>query len=142
MRTIRLCVVAAVLAALLAGCSPVSRQFATVQELYAAAGGEAWCDGELTVTLEPYVGNCGDPSGDGRVVLGISAGGEEVRTSIDRARENLVGDDQLLLVGTDPDAEWVWQLRSRDRRLLEAAAERIGGTLLDDEDAVDAWLGG
>lgn len=142
MRGRRSVVLVAVLGVLVVGCSPVSRQFATVQELYAGAGGEEWCDGELTVTLEPYVGNCGDPSGDGRVVLGISAGGEEVRTSIERARENLVGDGQLLLVAEDPDAEWVWQLRSRDRRLLEAAAERIGGTLLDDEDAVDAWLTG
>lgn len=125
---------------LVAACSPVQRQFATVQELYAAAGGESWCDGELNVTLEPYVGNCGDPTGDGRVVLGISGGGEEVRTSIERARENLVGDDQLLLVAPDPDAEWVWQLRSRDRGLLVEASEQIGGVLLDDEDAVDAWL--
>lgn len=115
--------------------------FATVQELFSAAGGAAWCDTQLTVTLEPFVGNCGDADGDGRVVLGVGGGGEELRQSIDNARVLLVEDGQLLLVPSTPDRDSGWQLRGRDRSLLEAAQERIGGVLLEDVAAIDAWLG-
>lgn len=122
-----------------AACSG-GRSFETVDDLYEAAGGEAWCETELQVTLAPYVGSCGDGAGDSRVVLGVSVGGEEIRASVDAARENLVEDDQLLLVVEDPDQAWGWQLRSRDRVLLDEARERLGGVVLDSEDAIDEWL--
>ena len=115
--------------------------FDTVDELFAAAGGEAWCGDELDVTLPPFVGSCGDGTTDARVVLGVGAGGEELRTSVEAARGNLTDDGQLLLVPSDPDRAAGWQLRSRDRALLEAAQDELGGVLLDDEAAVDAWLG-
>lgn len=130
----------AVLVVVVAGCSG-EPSFETVHGLFDAAGGEAWCNDELRVTLEPFVGTCGDPTGDSRVVLGVGAGGQELRTSIDAARDNLTGDDQLLLVPSDPDRESGWQLRSRDRELLEEAQERLGGVILDTEAAIDAWLG-
>lgn len=130
----------ALLVAVATGCD-TEPNFDTVNELFEAAGGEAWCDDELRVTLEPYVGTCGDPTGDSRVVLGVGGGGQELRTSIDEARRNLTDDDQLLLVPTDPDREYGWQLRSRDRGLLEQAQEQLGGVLLDSEEAVDEWLG-
>lgn len=123
-----------------AGCSG-EPDFETVHGLFDAAGGEAWCDDELRVTLEPFVGTCGDPTGDSRVVLGVGGGGRELRTSIDAARDDLTGDGQLLLVPSDPDRESGWQLRSRDRELLEEAQDRLGGVILDTEAAVDAWLG-
>ena len=130
----------AVLVLAVAGCSS-EPDFETVQGLFEAAGGEAWCGDELRVTLEPFVGNCGDPSGDSRVVLGVGGGGQELRSSIDSARDNLTGDDQLLLVPSDPDRESGWQLRSRDRELLEEAQERLGGVILDSESDIDEWLG-
>lgn len=130
----------AVLVLAVAGCSG-EPDFETVQGLFDAAGGEAWCDDELRVTLEPFVGTCGDPSGDSRVVLGVGGGGEELRSSIDTARDNLTGDGQLLLVPSDPDREFGWQVRSRDRDLLEEAQGRLGGVILDTEAAIDEWLG-
>ena len=131
----------AVLAAGGAGCASDSEpSFETVDELYVAVGGDEWCDDELRVTLEPFVGTCGDPTTDSRVVLGVGGGGAELRESIEGARDNLVEDGQLLLVPSDPDRDVAWQLRSRDRALLEAAQERIGGVVLDDDAAVDAWL--
>lgn len=140
-RSLPVRVLALVLVALVgAGCDS-EPSFDTVTELYEAAGGEAWCGDELRVTLEPFVGTCGDPTGDSRVVLGVGGGGQELRSSIDTARGNLVDDGQLLLVPTDPDRESAWQLRSRDRRLLEQAQERLGGVLLDSEQDVDEWLG-
>lgn len=126
---------------LLAGGCATEPSFDTVQDLFAAAGGEQWCDDELRVTLEPFVGTCGDPTTDSRVVLGVGGGGQELRSSIDNARDGLVDDDQLLLVPSDPDRESGWQLRSRDRQLLEQAQGRLGGVLLDSEDAIDEWLG-
>lgn len=131
---------AAVLVLAVAGCAG-EPDFETVDQLFDAVGGEAWCDDELRVTLAPFVGTCGDPSGDSRVVLGVGGGGQELRTSIDNARDNLTDDGQLLLVPSDPDREFVWQLRSRDRDLLEQAQERIGGVILDTETAIDEWLG-
>lgn len=131
---------AAVLVVVVAGCSN-EPDFETVHGLFDAAGGQAWCDDDLRVTLEPFVGTCGDPSGDSRVVLGVGGGGQELRSSIDTARDNLAGDGQLLLVPSDPDRESGWQLRSRDRELLEEAQERLGGVILDTESAIDAWLG-
>lgn len=129
--------------ALLVGCAvDTEPSFDTVEELFAAAGGEAWCGDELTVVLAPFVGNCGDPASDSRVVLGVGAGGEELRASIDAARGNLTDDGQLLLVPSDPDRAAGWQLRSRDRELLEQASAELGGVLLADEAAVDAWLEG
>lgn len=125
---------------LLAGCTSPDPGFETVDDLYEAAGGQDWCDGELNVTLAPFVGNCGDPTTDGRVVLGVGEGGGELRASIQAARGNLTDDGQLLLVPQDPDGASGWQLRSRDRTLLTDAQGRIGGVLLEDEDAVDAWL--
>lgn len=139
MRTTTVAVVATLF---VAGCSEPAPAFETVDELYAAAGGEDWCDGELNVTLAPFVGNCGDPETDSRVVLGVGDGGDELRASIGSARDNLTNDGQLLLVPDDPDRASGWQLRSRDRALLEEARERIGGVLLDDEAAVDTWLDG
>lgn len=137
---LRSLVVVVVLALVAVGCD-AEPSFDTVDELFEAAGGEAWCDDELRVTLEPFVGTCGDPTGDSRVVLGVGDGGQELRTSIDNARENLTDDGQLLLVPSDPDRESGWQLRSRDRALLEQAQERLGGVILDTEEAVDEWLG-
>lgn len=137
---VRSLVALVLLGALVGGCS-TEPSFDTVDQLYEAAGGETWCDDDLHVTLEPFVGTCGDPSGDSRVVLGVGAGGEELRASIDAARRNLTGDGQLLLVPSDPDREAGWQLRSRDQELLEEAQERLGGVILDSEEAVDAWLG-
>ena len=61
------------------------------------------------MTLEPFVGTCGDP--------------------------------QLLLVPSNPDRESGWQLRSRDRTLLEEAREQLGGVILATEDDIDEWLG-
>lgn len=124
---------------LAAGCG-TEPSFETVDELFAAAGGQQWCGDELRVTLEPFVGTCGDPTTDSRVVLGVGGGGAELRSSIDAARGNLVGDDQLLLVPSDPDRESGWQLRSRDRDLLEEAQDRLGGMLLATEDDVEEWL--
>lgn len=124
-----------------AGCQG-EPSFDTVDELFAAAGGESWCEAELQVTLAPFVGNCGDPTGDSRVVLGVGGGGEELRASIEAARDNLAEDGQLLLVPTDPDRAAGWQLRSRDRALLDAARAQLGGVLLDSEEAIDAWLDG
>lgn len=126
-------------AALAVGCDtePV---FDTVDDLYAAAGGEEWCGDELTVTLAPYVGNCGDPTTDSRVVLGVGGGGDELRSSIDAARDNLVDDGQLLLVPSNPDRTSAWQLRTRDRGLLEQAQEELGGVILDSPDDIDEWL--
>lgn len=115
--------------------------FETADELFAAAGGEEWCDDELRVTLEPFVGNCGDPTTDARVVLGVGGGGQELRGSIGAARDALVEDGQLLLVPSDPDRESGWQLRSRDRSLLEEAQAELGGMILDSEEDVDEWLG-
>lgn len=129
-----------ILAVVLVSCTTGGQSFETVDELYEAAGGAEWCDGDLVVVLPPYVANCGDPAGDSRVVLGVSGGGAEIRTSIEAAREHLVEDDQLLLVPADPDQEVGWQLRSRDPDLLRAAQERIGGVLLDSEAEVDEWL--
>lgn len=128
---------------LVAGCdtAPSEPSFETVDELFAAAGDEEWCDGELQVTLEPFVGNCGDPTTDSRVVLGVGGGGQELRSSIVAARDNLVDDGQLLLVPSDLDRESGWQLRSRDRTLLEEAQTQLGGVILATEDDVDAWLG-
>lgn len=137
---VRSLVVVVLLVTLAGGCG-TEPSFDTVDQLYEAAGGEAWCDDALRVTLEPFVGSCGDPSGDSRVVLGVGAGGEELRASIDAARRNLTGDGQLLLVPSDPDRESGWQLRSRDRGLLERAQERLGGIILDSEEEVDDWLG-
>lgn len=136
--------VAAVLLSALAlvGCSPGEPSFETVDGLFAAAGGEEWCDDALTVTLAPFVGNCGDPTTDSRVVLGVGGGGQELRSSIDAARDGLVDDDQLLLVPSTPDRESGWQLRSRDRELLEEAQAQLGGVILDSEQDVDDWLGG
>lgn len=128
------------LVAVAAGCG-TEPSFDTVHELYEAAGGEAWCEDDLRVTLEPFVGTCGDPTGDSRVVLGVGGGGQELRASIDSARKHLTDDDQFLLVPTDPDRESGWQLRSRDRALLEQAQDRLGGVILDTEEAVDDWLG-
>lgn len=121
------------------GCSG-EPSFETVLELFSAAGGEEWCDGELTVTLEPFVGNCGDPTTDSRVILGVGGGGEELRSSVDASRDALTDDGQLLLVPSDPDRESGWQLRSRDRELLEQAQGRLGGVILDSEDAIEEWL--
>lgn len=135
------CLFVLVLVVPLAGGCGTEPSFETVDQLYAAAGGEAWCDDDLRVTLEPFVGTCGDPSGDSRVVLGVGGGGQELRASVDAARRHLTGDGQLLLVPTDPDRESGWQLRSRDRGLLEEAQERLGGVVLDSEEAVDDWLG-
>ena len=114
--------------------------FDTVDDLYAAAGGEEWCGDELTVTLAPFVGSCGDPTTDSRVVLGVGGGGEELRSSIESARDNLVDDGQLLLVPSDPDRTMAWQLRSRDRSLLEEAQQELGGVILDSEQDIDEWL--
>lgn len=114
--------------------------FDTVEDLYAAAGGEEWCGDELTVTLAPFVGNCGDPTTDSRVVLGVGGGGDELRSSIAAARGNLVEDGQLLLVPSDPDRTSAWQLRSRDRSLLEEAQEELGGIILDSEQDLDEYL--
>lgn len=116
--------------------------FDTVDELFAAAGGQEWCDDELRVTLAPFVGTCGDVAGDSSVVLGVGDGGRELRESIDSARDHLTGDRQLLLVPSDPDRDAGWQLRSRDRQLLEEAQERLGGVILDTEADVDEWLDG
>ena len=69
-----------VLGALLVGCD-TEPSFDTVDGLFAAAGGEEWCDDELRVTLEPFVGTCGDPQTDSRVVLGVGGGGPELRSS-------------------------------------------------------------
>ena len=124
---------------LVAGCA-TEPSFDTVDELFAAVGGETWCDDELRVTLAPFVGTCGDPTTDSRVVLGVGGGGEELRISVDAARDNLVDDGQLLLVPSEPDRPAGWQLRSRDRGLLEEAQAELGGVLLDDEAAIDAWL--
>lgn len=137
---VRSLVVVVLLGALVGGCS-TEPSFDTVDQLYEAAGGETWCDDDLRVTLEPFVGSCGDPTGDSRVVLGVGAGGEELRASISAARRHLTGDGQLLLVPSDPDRESGWQLRSRDRGLLDQAQERLGGIILDSEEAVDDWLG-
>lgn len=134
--------VLAVGAALLVGGCASEPSFDTVDELFEAAGGTAWCDDELRVTLAPFVGTCGDPTTDSRVLLGVGGGGEELRTSVDNARENLVEDGQLLLVPSEPDRPAGWQLRSRDRSLLEAAQAELGGVVLDDEAAIDAWLAG
>lgn len=136
----RRAIVLAVVLLLGAGCAG-EPSFETVDELFEAVGGATWCDDELRVTLEPFVGSCGDPTTDSRVVLGVGGGGEELRAGIDNARDNLVEDGQLLLVPSDPDREAGWQLRSRDRSLLEAARDQIGGVLLDDPAAVDEWLG-
>lgn len=114
--------------------------FESVDQLFAAVGGEQWCDDELRVTLEPFVGTCGDPTTDSRVVLGVGGGGPELRSSIDNARDNLVDDDQLLLVPSDPDRASGWQLRTRDRGLLEEAQQTIGGVILDSEQAIEDWL--
>lgn len=132
-----------VVALLAVGCSsaPSEPSFETVDELFATVGGQQWCDADLTVTLPPFVGNCGDPTTDSRVVLGISLGGDEIRASVDAARDQLTEDDQLLLVPSDPDQESGWQLRSRDRGLLEQAQAEIGGVILDSEEAIDQWLG-
>lgn len=132
--------VVAMLVLAVTGCAR-EPDFETVHGLFDAVGGEAWCDDELRVTLEPFVGTCGDPSGDSRVVLGVGGGGQELRSSIDAARDNLTGDGQLLLVPSDPDRESGWQLRSRDRDLLEEAQEQLGGVILDTEAALDEWLG-
>lgn len=129
------------LAVLAAGCLDLEPNFDDVEDLFAAAGGEDWCGTELNVTFAPFVGNCGDPTTDGRVVLGVGGGGDELRTSIAGARDNLTEDGQLLLVPSDPDREFGWQLRSRDRDLLAEAQEDLGGVLLDTEAAIDAWLG-
>lgn len=126
---------------LAAGGCATEPSFDTVDELFAAAGGEQWCDGELRVTLEPFVGNCGDATTDSRVVLGVGGGGQELRSSVDSARDNLVDDGQVLLVPSDPDRASGWQLRSRDRDLLEQAQGRLGGVILDSEDAIAEWLG-
>lgn len=128
-----------VVALLSAGCSS-EPSFETVDELFATVGGQEWCDDDLRVTLAPFVGNCGDPTSDARVVLGISLGGEEIRASVDAARGHLTEDGQLLLVPSDPDQEAGWQLRSRDRGLLEQAQAQIGGVILDSEEAIDEWL--
>lgn len=133
-------IVAAVACVALAACD-TEPTFDTVDELFEAAGGEAWCDDELTVTLPPFVGNCGDPTTDSRVVLGVGGGGEELRSSIDGARRNIETDGQLLLVPSDPDRFGGWQLRSRDRDLLEEAQAELGGVLLLTEADIDAWLG-
>lgn len=127
---------------LVAGGCDTEPSFDTVDGLFAAAGGQEWCDDELRVTLEPFVGTCGDPTGDSRVVLGVGDGGQELRASIDAARDNLTEDRQLLLVPSAPDRDAGWQLRSRDRHLLEEAQQRLGGVILDTEAAVDAWLDG
>lgn len=128
--------------ALLAGCAVDNEpEFDTVYELFDAVGGEAWCDDELRVSLEPFVGTCGDATTDSRVLLGVGGGGDELRSSIDAAKEGLQDDDQLLLVPTDPDREYGWQLRSRDRTLLEEAQADLGGVLLDTVQDVDDWLG-
>jgi hypothetical protein len=129
----------AVVLLLAAGCAG-EPSFETVDELFEAVGGATWCDDELRVTLEPFVGSCGDPATDSRVVLGVGGGGEELRASIENARDNLAEDGQLLLVPSDPDRPAAWQLRSRDRALLEAARDQIGGVLLDEPAAVDEWL--
>lgn len=125
----------------LAGCLDLEPDFDTVQELFAAVGGEDWCDDELAVSVEPFVGTCGDGATDSRVLLGVGGGGEELRISVGRARERLAGDGQLLLVPTDPDREYGWQLRSRDRGLLEEAQAELGGVILDSVTAVDEYLG-
>lgn len=134
--------VAAVAAAavLAGGCEEQESPYPTVTSLYEAVGGAEWCDDDLRVTFEPFIGNCGDPTGDSRVVLGVGEGGDELRESIASARDLLVDDGQLLLVPDDPDAPGAWQLRSRDRDLLEEAQTAIGGVLLDDEAAVAEWL--
>jgi len=134
-------VVPLVLLGLLAAGCDAEPSFATVDELFAAAGGEEWCDDELQVTLEPFVGSCGDPTTDARIVLGVGGGGQELRSSIDAARDGLVEDGQLLLVPSNPDRESGWQLRSRDRSLLDEAQAELGGVILDSEEAVDEWLG-
>ena len=130
-------------ALLLVACSADTEpDFQSVDALFEAAGGAAWCDGELNVTLAPFVGNCGDPATDARVVLGVGDGGSELRASIDGARDLLDEDGQLLLVPADPDREFGWQLRTRDRALLEAAQGQLGGVILDTVGDIDAWLGG
>lgn len=127
---------------LLVGCAADTEpEFDTVQELFAAVGGEEWCDDELRVTLEPFVGTCGDATTDSRVLLGVGGGGPELRASINAAKDGLEEDDQLLLVPTDPDREYGWQLRSRDRSLLEEAQTELGGVILDTVEDVDDWLG-
>jgi len=131
---------AAIVLILVTGCSS-QPAYEDVSDLFEAAGGAAWCGTELNVTLAPFVGNCGDPSGDGRVVLAISYGGDEIRISVDRARGNLVEDGQLLLVSEDPHREVGFQLRGRDRSTLEEAQAQLGGVLLDSEGAIDDWLG-
>ncbi len=138
----RVLLVVLLLAGMLAGCLDLEPNFDDVEDLFAAAGGESWCGTELNVTVAPFVGNCGDPTTDGRVVLGVGLGGQELRESIDAARDNLTEDGQLLLVPTDPDREFGWQLRSRDLDLLLEAQEDLGGVLLDTEAAIDAWLAG
>lgn len=145
--TSRLLVVVLALVSAAGGCdtgpsSDTEPSFETVDELFAAAGGQEWCDDELRVTLAPFVGTCGDLTGDSSVVLGVGEGGRELRESIDSARGHLTEDRQLLLVPSEPDRDAGWQLRSRDRQLLEEAQQRLGGVILDTEADVDEWLDG
>lgn len=129
MRSSALAVVSSVL--LLAGCGPST--YADAQVLYDAAGGEEWCGGELTFSVEPFIGRCGE--GDDRVVLGVHPADGELFNSIRTADDGL-----LIVVPTEPGRLPAWQLRSQDRAALEVAAERLGGELLEDQDEIDAWV--
>lgn len=113
------------------GCSEPG--FDTVEELYAAAGGERWCGGELRVTVAPWVGSCGPD--DARVAMAVLPGEGELATTLASADEGLA-----VLVPRDADALPGWQMRSADLTRLEQAAAALDGEVLSDRDAVERWL--
>lgn len=133
----RVVVAVVVAAAVVAGCGdgPPDR-YASVEDLFAAAGGEEWCRGELRVTLAPAVGNCG-PDED-RVVLGAAYEQHvELLDSVGRARD----DELAVLVPVDLGSGDPWfQLRALEVGRLEEARAAIGGEVLVGDGDIDDWL--
>ncbi len=122
--------------AVLAGCGVgPPDEYASVEDLFTAAGGEGWCGGELRVTLPPAVANCG-PDED-RVVLGAAyEQAADLLDSVGRAKD----DGLAILVPADLGGDAWFQMRTLDQQRLEEARAAIGGEVLVGGDDIDDWL--
>lgn len=134
-RRVSLLPAVAVTLALCACAVTPEQRFATVDELFTAAGGQEWCGTELSVTLPPAVGSCG--TSEDRVVLGAAY---QARGDLLESVEGALDGDFVVLVPEDVDYDDWFQLRAVDPRLLEEARQSLGGRLLDGDEDIEEWL--
>ncbi len=110
----------------------------TAELLFEQVGGQEWCGGELSITLDPWVGSCGAEAAMDRVAIAIAIDPGELRQSL-----TAYDDDELsVLVPKNPDVLPGFQLRSRDLDKLQAAQAELGGVILDGPDDAKAYLDG